>query len=219
MTAQLIVHLLGDAKGWGPLRMGKGSRVRPLPNPQSLRYHPAWALHRSNKGQRSYARMEGVGDHPGCQLQESAGTPKGQQAQQQFFVYALAHALPVIRQCLLLPGSAGCIARAGFPYGFCLLAGVDHQMQQRNLYGTVFSFVVCLCSLSGLQWIGKELLLVNIGGQNVEENITSKLWLKFCTMSVSQRINLESLRTVKCPVQGTNVSIRFETECVWSFPL
>lgn len=154
MTAQLIVHLLGDAKGQGPPKMGKGSGVRPLPNPQPMQYHPAWALHRSNKGQRFYAGMEGVGDHPGCKLQESAGTPKGYQARHQFFVYVLAHALPMVRQCLLLPGGAGCIARAGFPYGFCLLAGVDYKMQQRNLYGTVFSFVICLCLLAW--WVAMD---------------------------------------------------------------
>lgn len=56
-------------------------------------------------------------------------SPDHWQARYQFFVYTAVHARPGVPRCLHLPRSVGHIARAGFPYGFCLLAGVDCKMQ------------------------------------------------------------------------------------------
>lgn len=184
MTAQLIVYLLGDAKGQRPPKMGKGSGVRPLPNPQPMQYHSAWALHRSNKGQCFYAGMEGVGDNPGCQLQESAGTPE-----------RLAIPAPVLCVCTrarpaddmtvpAAPRECWMHRQGRVPMWFLSLSRCGPQDAiAEPLWDCVFLcfffFLFCLV------WqIAMDRERTYAGGQNVEENHTSKLVKILCNASV-----------------------------------
>lgn len=137
------------------------------------------------------------GRTPDTSIGSALVPPDRQQAQHQFFVYN-SRTRPGVSRCLHLLRSVGHIARAGFPYGFCLLAGIDWKMQQLSPFGAVFSFVTCLgvcvraygcvvgCNGERTSAHGHRC------GQSVEKDLGSKLLSKFSVMSAFRRANLNS---------------------------
>ena len=68
-----------------------------------------------------------MGEIPGHQSWECARSPDRGQTPHRFFVYTAPHAGGAAVPASLR--TVGHIARAGFPFGFCLLTGVDWRMQ------------------------------------------------------------------------------------------